>query len=61
MKTQPIYTTPQGFTAKFSRNICTLFIPKTKGIFSADVQAAKRDICTNHDLPYFKEIKIIKQ
>lgn len=52
--------TTNGYSFEIKNQICYLSIPKTQGEFNLGVQEAKREICLNHNLPYFKEIKIKK-
>lgn len=53
--------TSNGYNFKITKNICYLTIPKTQGIHNSEIQKAKTEICLNHNLPYFSEIKIIKK
>ena len=52
--------TANGYKFQIKNEICTLLIPKLESQFTTSVQKAKREIISNHDLPYFKEIKIKK-
>jgi len=53
--------TSNGYTFKIKNEICFLTIPKMQGVHNSGVQKAKIEICQNSELPYFKEIRIIKQ
>lgn len=53
--------TTNGYNFSIKKEICTLLIPKVEGEFTKSVQEAKREIISNWDLPYFKEIKIKKK
>ena len=52
--------TENGYNFSIKNEICTLLIPKVESEFTTSVQQAKRQIISNWNLPYFKEIKIKK-
>ena len=52
--------TANGYKFQIKNEICTLLIPKVESEFTTSVQQAKRQIISNWELPYFKEIKIKK-
>lgn len=53
--------TTKGHSFNISKGVCTLYIPLTQGEFTVGVQASKREIIANHELPYFREIRIKKK